>query len=212
VSYIPQDDKLRKGLPLWKFVTGYFPKAIREMCKVSVVNNVRYNPEREPTDINWARGKSADQLGSSFRHMMERTVDGKIFDIVPEDIAKQTGIERIYVLAENAWRACAELELEIEREEGKALQPKTSYDKEWADACAGVEKPYKRYIVEDPLPMPPVADSTAPRKPSEWERPFNPKVDKHSANCSCDRIFSVFDTCGWVDRQGRLHTIKGCEK
>lgn len=119
MSYIPQDDKDRKGLPLWQFTTGYFPKAIREMCKVSVVNNVRYNPNAATTDISWNRSKSQDQLGSSFRHMMEAVVDGKVFDEVPPEIVEKTGIKRIYVLAANAWRACAALELEIEKQEAK---------------------------------------------------------------------------------------------
>lgn len=113
----PNDDKLRKMLPIWKYLTGYFPKAHREVTKVCVVNNVRYNPDRAPADINWNRGKSMDQLGSGARHMLEAAVDGKVFEAVPADVAKITGIERVYVLAEAMWRIGAELELTIEREE-----------------------------------------------------------------------------------------------
>jgi hypothetical protein len=117
LSLLPQDNVARKGLPLWLQVTRYFPKALREITKVSVVNNVRYNPGRDPFDINWARGKSNDQLGSGFRHMLESEVDGKVFEEVPEEVARITGITRIYVLAENAWRANAALELAIEKQE-----------------------------------------------------------------------------------------------
>jgi len=117
MSLFPDDDKVRKMLPIWKYFTGYFPKAHREVTKVCVVNNVRYNPDRAPADINWARGKSPDQLGSALRHMLESAVDGKVFEAVPEAIAKLTGIEKVYVLAEAAWRIHAELELTIEREE-----------------------------------------------------------------------------------------------
>lgn len=119
MSYLPANDKARKGLPLFKQITRYFPKALREITKVSVVNNVRYNPDREPFDINWNRGKSVDQLGSCFRHMLEREVDGKIFDNVPSDTAEVTGITRIYVLAEIAWRALAALEVEIDEQEAQ---------------------------------------------------------------------------------------------
>jgi hypothetical protein len=115
VSLFSDDDKLRKHLPVFTYITKYCPKALVEMTKVSVVNNVRYNPDRAPADINWNRDRSKDQLGSSLRHMMESAVDGKVFEIVPPDIAAKTGITRIYVLAENAWRAVAALELEIER-------------------------------------------------------------------------------------------------
>ena len=111
----PTDDKARKMLPVFSMITRYFPKAMREITKVCVANNVRYNPERDPTDINWARGKSPDQLGSAFRHMLERTVDNHVFEPTSPMVEKATGIASVYVLAEAAWRICAALELEIER-------------------------------------------------------------------------------------------------
>jgi len=40
--------------------------------------------------------------------------------MVPLEVAKITGIEKVYVLAEAMWRIGAELELTIEREEAKA--------------------------------------------------------------------------------------------
>jgi hypothetical protein len=118
MSLFPKDDKARKMLPVFKMLTGYFPKAMREITKVCVANNVRYNPDREPADINWARGKSPDQIGSAFRHLFERQVDGTVFEFVPPDIAQVTGFDRVYVLAAAAWRVCAALELEIESQEG----------------------------------------------------------------------------------------------
>lgn len=121
MSLFPDNDKVRKMLPIFKYLTRYFPKAHREVTKVCVVNNVRYNPGRSPADINWNRGKSPDQLGSAFRHMAEAEVDGKVFEDVPKDIAEITGIEKVYVLAEAMWRLGAELELTIEREEAKDL-------------------------------------------------------------------------------------------
>jgi len=126
MSYLPADDKARKGLPLFKQITRYFPKALREITKVSVVNNVRYNPDREPTNINWNRPLSTDQLGSLFRHLLEYEVDGKVFDLVPSDVAKKTGITQVYVLAEAAWRSLAALELEIEKQEASALVEKST--------------------------------------------------------------------------------------
>lgn len=119
MSLFPDDDKARKMLPIFKYFTCYFPKAHREVTKVCVVNNVRYNPNRSPADINWNRGKSTDQLGSAFRHIVEAAVDGKVFEEVPTDIAEITGITKVYVLAEAMWRLGAELELEIEKQEAQ---------------------------------------------------------------------------------------------
>lgn len=118
MSFLPEDDKARKMIPLFEYFARYFPKAHREVAKVCVVNNVRYNPDRAPSDINWARGKSPNQLGSAFRHIAEREIDGKVFEPVPAEVAKVTGIERVYVLAEAMWRIGAQLELDIEAQEG----------------------------------------------------------------------------------------------
>jgi hypothetical protein len=115
MSLFPADDKARKMLPVFSMLTRYFPKAMREITRVCVANNVRYNPDRDPADINWAHGKSPDQLGSAFRHMLEYTVDGQIYEELPPELAAVVQFDRVYVLAEAAWRVCAALELEIER-------------------------------------------------------------------------------------------------
>ncbi len=119
MSLFPTDDKQRKNLPVFSMITGYFPKAMREVTRVCVANNVRYNPDKAPADISWARGKSPDQLGSAFRHMLEAKVDGLVFEPVPPEVQAATGFERVYVLAEAAWRLLAALELEIEKQEAK---------------------------------------------------------------------------------------------
>lgn len=113
----PVDDKARKNLPVWKMVTGYFPKALREVTRVCVASNVRYNPDKEPADITWARGKSTDQFSSLFRHIMEHQVDGTVFEDLPPEVAAAVGFKQVYVLAEAAWRALAALELCIETQE-----------------------------------------------------------------------------------------------
>lgn len=137
MSLFPADDKLRKLLPVFAMVTGYFPKALREMTRVCVANNVRYNPERNPADINWARGKSPDQLGSAFRHIFERKVDGTVFESEPS--AADGG--KLYVLAEAAWRVCAALELEIEAEEAKARAAPPTPAAARSDSPESVQRP-----------------------------------------------------------------------
>lgn len=121
MSILPRNDQERKNLPIFKMICGYFPKALREVTRVAVANNVRYNPDRKPADINWARGKSTDQMGSLFRHMLESAVDGLVYEDLPPEVqsACGPGFERVYVLAEAAWRALAALELQIEEQEAK---------------------------------------------------------------------------------------------
>ena len=126
MSLYPENDKERKNTPVFKMRTRYFPKALREVTKVCVANNVRYNPDKEPADINWARGKSADQLGSLDRHITERAVDGKIFEDIDPAIAEKVGFDKIYVMAEAAWRALAQLELDIEAHEDRVRELKNA--------------------------------------------------------------------------------------
>lgn len=124
MSLFGEDDKVRKMLVVFDYITRYCPKAMREITKVAVANNVRYNPGRAPNDINWARDKSKDQLGSLFRHIMERRVDGKIFEPIDPEIAKVVGFSEVFVMAEASWRSLAQLELDIEAwEAAQAIQP-----------------------------------------------------------------------------------------
>lgn len=169
MSLFPADDKARKGMPIFKLVTRYFPKALREVTKVSVANNVRYNPDRDPFDINWSRGKSPDQLGSLFRHMMERAVDGKKFEGLSPNVAKLIGYDRVYVLAEAAWRALAALELEIEEVEAEQSLPNegTNVPNE------GSSPTLADYFDElsDPMQAPFIVRAEH-RDASEWPKPY----------------------------------------
>jgi Domain of unknown function (DUF5664) len=101
---LPTTDKERKALPIFTFLTKYFPDAIVAMVNVSVQGNIQHNPELAPADIKWARGKSTDQLNTAMRHMWDhgtgttRDSDGQ------------------YHLAKAAWRILAQLQLTIEDE------------------------------------------------------------------------------------------------
>lgn len=133
MSLFPANDKERKALPIFDMISRYFPKAMREITRVCVANNVRYSPERAPTDICWNRGKSKDQFGSLFRHLLERRVDNHIFEPVSQEIAGIIGTPHVYVLAEAAWRALAALEEEIETQEQDAIKV------EWVEEIAKLQ-------------------------------------------------------------------------
>lgn len=96
---LPTDDKSRKALPIFTFLTEYFPDAIVELVKVSVAGNEQHNPG-EP--LHWARGKSMNQLDTAFRHMWDHK-RGTVLDTDGQ-----------YHMAKAAWRALAELQLAVE--------------------------------------------------------------------------------------------------
>ncbi len=102
---LPLEDKERKALPIFKWLTEYFPDAIVECVKLSVAGNIQHNPELKPEDITWAREKSTQQMDTAFRHMWDHKA-GIIWDK-----------DGCYHLAKAAWRILAELQLTIENVE-----------------------------------------------------------------------------------------------
>jgi hypothetical protein len=111
---LPKDDKLRKALPLFTFLTEYFPDAILELVKVSVAGNMQHNPG-EP--MRWARGKSMDQLNTAQRHMWDYATSGPYNDEppLPPEILAAIGGEPPMHLANAAWRLLAQIQLDCEQ-------------------------------------------------------------------------------------------------
>jgi hypothetical protein len=98
-SHLPIDSAARKALPICTGVIDYFPNALAAVAAVSKAGNDKHNPGE---DLHWARGKSMDQADAIARHLVERG------SIDPETGQRHS--------AELAWRALANLELELEAE------------------------------------------------------------------------------------------------
>ena len=108
---LPTDAKARKALPVYTYITEYFPDALIAEVEVAVAGNEQHNPG-EP--LHWAREKSTDQLDCAQRHMLDhkkshRDTDGQ------------------YHLAKAIWRLKAELQLVIEAERKAAAAPRRFY-------------------------------------------------------------------------------------
>ena len=95
---LPTDDKARKAIPIFTYLTEYFPDATLAEVAVSVAGNEQHNPGQP---LHWARGKSTDQDDTIIRHFLER--DGQDAD-------------GTYHLAKAAWRILALLQLKLEAE------------------------------------------------------------------------------------------------
>lgn len=98
---LPTDYAARKALPIYDFLTKYFPLAIVEIVKVAVVGNEQHNPG-EP--LHWARSKSADQLNTAMRHLFDHGMGQE----------RDDGGKTLH-LAKAAWRLLAEIQLICER-------------------------------------------------------------------------------------------------
>lgn len=91
----------RKATPIYNGVLMYFPRALAEVAKVSLIGSNQHNPGKP---LFWDRSKSGDELDALTRHLMDAgTMD--------TDGTRHS--------AKVAWRALANLEKEIEKDEKK---------------------------------------------------------------------------------------------
>lgn len=112
---LPDDPAERKMYPVASGFFDYFPDAIIAVAHVSYRGNEQHNPGQP---LHWARGKSMDQADTIARHFLQR---GTLDDDGQRHSAKL------------AWRALANLQIEIE-EEQRAAQSKqvlTSDGRPW---------------------------------------------------------------------------------
>lgn len=91
----------RKERPVFSGVLQYFPLALMEVANCSYIGNEQHNPG---TPLHWDRDKSGDELEALTRHLLEAgTID-------------TDGVRHSVKLT---WRALANLQKELEREQGK---------------------------------------------------------------------------------------------
>lgn len=104
---LPADSDRRNSYPMADGLLDYFPNALAEVARVSAIGNEKHNPGQP---MHHARGKSTDHRNKIMRHLVdaggfeETEVDGK-----PAKVRHSAYL---------AWRALANLQEELEREEG----------------------------------------------------------------------------------------------
>lgn len=97
---MPEDSDLREQFPMADGLLDYFPNALAEVSKVSKIGNEKHNPGQP---MHWSRGKSTDHRNKIMRHLID--AGGK----------DSYGVRHSAYLA---WRALANLQEELERDEG----------------------------------------------------------------------------------------------
>lgn len=96
---LPTDAKERKATPIYSGVLKYFPLALAEVARCSKAGNDQHNPGQP---LHWAKEKSTDHGDCIVRHQIEAgTLDS----------------DGIRHSAKVAWRALAQLQIEMEAAE-----------------------------------------------------------------------------------------------
>lgn len=101
--------KERKALPVYSGFIKYFPKAIREVTKASVIGNKQHLPGQS---LEWDRSKSSDEPDALIRHILDHA-EGEIFDT-----------DGVRHLAKAGWRIMAWIEKELENEQERKSSTK----------------------------------------------------------------------------------------
>lgn len=97
---LPDGSAARKELPITTGFLDYFPRAAAYVAKVSRAGNIKHNGPDAP--MNWRRGTSDDHADCIPRHLIDR--------------GKRDGMGLRHS-GQLAWRAMANLELELEEAE-----------------------------------------------------------------------------------------------
>src|SRR5215469_14779466 len=110
---LPSDRDARNALPIWDGVVMYFPDVWAEVAKVSVLGNKQHALGAK---LRFARDVSTDHLNKVFRHCLDHGTG----NLIDED--------GTYHMAKAIWRACAELQVAIERQQAAAALDSVSDD------------------------------------------------------------------------------------
>lgn len=109
------ESALRKMQPVGTIIRDYFPDALRAVAAVSWVGNEKHNPGQH---LHWNRGKSDDHVDCDARHFIDAAKgDGWDTTELPDG--------RVYAVrhaAQHAWRALAQLQIEIEKAGGEVIR------------------------------------------------------------------------------------------
>jgi hypothetical protein len=98
---LPTDRDARNAIPLWDGLFSYFPDVWAEVAKVSVLGNKQHGLGEK---LFWNREVSTDHLNKVFRHCFDHGT-GTVMDT-----------DGAFHMAKAVWRACAELQLAIEKQ------------------------------------------------------------------------------------------------
>lgn len=110
---LPEDQESRNEFPLAEGLLDYFPNALAEVARLSLLGTLQHHPEGP---MHWARNKSTDHANKIMRHLVDR---GGFFEIGGKKIRHSVAV---------AWRALAQAQEEIEEALGLPMSRASKND------------------------------------------------------------------------------------
>ena len=80
VGNLPTDSQERKRIPIYTGLIKYFPDAIAEVARVSLIGNQQHHPDKP---LHWDRSKSTDELDALARHLNENEIPCGVYYPIP---------------------------------------------------------------------------------------------------------------------------------
>lgn len=75
---LPTDNKARLDYPMWDGLLAYFPNALAEVSRNSMLGNQQHNPGER---LHWAREKSRDHKNKIVKHLLDAgPIDKPVYD------------------------------------------------------------------------------------------------------------------------------------
>ena len=102
INNMTPEAKQRKECPVASGFVAYFPDAMKEVARLSLIANEQHNPG-EP--LHWAKSKSTDHADALTRHLIDH-LKGNEMDT-----------DGVLHLTKVAWRAMAYLQIYLETNE-----------------------------------------------------------------------------------------------
>ena len=111
-SIFTDNPKTRKSIPVYSGFIKYFPRAIAAVANLSYIGNQQHHPDKP---LFWDKPKSSDHADAMMRHLIDDVVGKQRGEEMGDTEENPFASVREKVAV--AWRAMAELEIELERKE-----------------------------------------------------------------------------------------------
>jgi hypothetical protein len=113
MKILPSDATERKGIPLYRGLFCYFPRALVAVAKLSFKGNQQHHPDKP---LHWDMSKSTDELDALLRHIIDEDWDAVAWRALANAERKAIEAEHVIELSSGE-KYMAKIEQELDDRE-----------------------------------------------------------------------------------------------